>query len=188
MSEPRHDAPSPSLGPGRGVRIEQSILVRRAPRDLYLLWRDPETIARIFGHVERIEPRPGGVSHWIVRGPLGTMLEWDVAVVNEVENHLIGWQSLPGADVDFAGSVHFEPRGAGGESEVRIVLRYDPPGGAVGAALAELLGTDPAAAIADDLARFKRQVESGRAPSKDDVQIASEDSFPASDPPAWTAR
>ena len=71
---------------------------------------------------------------------------------------------------------------------MRVVLRYDPPGGELGAIVASALGADPATSVAEDLTRFKRQVESGKLPTKDDVQIASEDSFPASDPPAWTAR
>jgi uncharacterized membrane protein len=188
MTERRDTAPPASLGPGRGIRVEQEIVVRRTPAELFRLWRDLSTMGRVFRHVERVDGVSSHRSHWVVRGPLGTTLEWDAEIINEVENELIGWQSLPGADVDCAGSVHFAPHGDDGETLVRVVFRYDPPGGSLGALVASALGADPAQSVADDLARFKRQVESGKVPTKDDVQIASEESFPASDPPAWSAR
>jgi uncharacterized membrane protein len=187
MTERRDTAPPASLGPGRGIRVEHAVVVRRTPAELFRLWRDLSTMGRVFTHVERVDCTSSHRSRWVVRGPIGTTVEWDAEIINEIENELIGWQSLPGSDVDCAGSVHFEPCGDG-ETLVRVVFRYDPPGGMLGAIVASALGADPARAVADDLDRFKRQVESGRLPTKDDVQIASEDSFPASDPPAWTAR
>jgi uncharacterized membrane protein len=188
MNERRDTAPPPALGPGRGVRVQRSVVVRRTAAELYRSWRDLGTVARVFRHVERVTCVSTTHSHWVIKAPLGTTVEWDAVIINEVENHLIGWQSLPGADVDCAGSVHFEPRGDGSETEVRVVLRYDPPGGAIGAVVAAALGADPDGAIAEDLERFKRQVEAGQLPTKDEVQLASEESFPASDPPSWTAR
>jgi uncharacterized membrane protein len=83
--------------------------------------------------------------------------------------------------------VRFEAAGDG-VTMVHVVFRYDPPGGKIGAAIASALGTDPSKTVADDLARFKRQVESGKVPTKDEVEVASEQSFPASDPPSWASR
>ena len=114
MTERRDSAPPASLGPGRGIRVEQEIVVRRTPAELFRLWRDLSTMGRVFRHVERVDCVSSHRSHWVVRGPLGTTLEWDAEIINEVENELIGWQSLPGADVDCAGSVHFERHGEDG--------------------------------------------------------------------------
>jgi uncharacterized membrane protein len=187
-AERRETPPPASLGPGRGVRVEESIVVRRTAAELFRLWRDLATMGRVFRHVERVDCASSHRSHWVAKGPIGTTVEWDAEVINEVENELIGWQSLPGSEIDCAGSVRFEPLGDGSETRVHVVLRYDPPGGKLGAVVASALGADPAAAVVEDLMRFKRQVESGRVPTKDDVQLASEESFPASDPPSWTAR
>src|SRR5260221_7298022 len=121
-------------------------------------------MGRVFRHVERVDCVSSHRSHWVVPGPVGTTMEWDAEVINEVENRLIGWQSLPGADVDCAGSVRFEPIGDGGATEVHVLFRYDPPGGTVGAAIASPLRADPTATVAEDLARFKRHVESGMLP------------------------
>ena len=184
----RHEAAPPhALGPGQGVRVEESIVVNRTPAELYRLWHDLETMGRVFRHIERVECGSTHRSHWVAHGPLGTQVEWDAEIINEVDNELIGWQSLPGSEVACAGSVHFEPADDGATT-VRVVFRYDPPGGKIGAAIASALGADPSKTVAEDLARFKRQVESGKVPAKDEVEVASEQSFPASDPPSWASR
>lgn len=126
-------------------------------------------------------------SHWRVAGPGGLVWEWDAAIVRDEPDRLIGWRSLPGSDVDHAGSVHFTPLDGGGSTEVRLVLRYDPPGGALGQALAAMSGDDPSRQIEDDLRRLRNTFHAGGAVGADPVEAASAASFPASDPPAWNA-
>ena len=165
-SERRDNAPPPALGPGRGVRVEESIVVRRTAPELYRLWRDLETMGRVFRHVERVECGARSRSHWVVKGPVGTTLEWDAEIINEVENELIGWQSLPGSDVACAGSVAFQPAGDSQGTRVTVTLQYDPPAGPIGAAIAGLFGQDPRQKIAEDLQRFKQTMESQAASSR----------------------
>ena len=79
---------------------------------------------------------------------------------------------------------------------VRVALQYNPPAGKVGAALAALLGEKPAGQVEEALRKFKQLVEAGEIAriieenklphSTEPVEAASEDSFPASDAPAWT--
>ena len=51
------------------------------------------------------------------------------------------------------------PGGRG--TEVRIELEYTPRGGAIGAALAKVMGGDPTGTVRQDLRRFKQIVETG---------------------------
>jgi uncharacterized membrane protein len=64
-----------------------------------------------------------------------------------------------------AGSVNFDDAGAVGGTRVRIRLQYSPPGGKLGAAVAKLMGRDPATEIREDLRQFKQIVESGEVPT-----------------------
>jgi uncharacterized membrane protein len=75
---------------------------------------------------------------------------------------MIAWRSLAGADVDSTGSVHFTPVPSGRGTELRVVLKYDPPAGKLGAQVAKLLGEDPEQQIRDDLNHFKQQLEAQR--------------------------
>ena len=43
----------------------------------------------------------------------------------------------------------------------RVLLRYDPPAGKLGAAVARLFGEDPDTQVADDLRRLKQLMEAG---------------------------
>jgi uncharacterized membrane protein len=112
-------------------------------------------------HLESVKVTGGDRSHWVAKGPAGTSVEWDAEVYNEKENELIAWRSLEGSQVDNAGSVHFESAAGGRGTIVRVVLKYDPPAGKLGAVVARLFGESPAQQIDEDLRRFKQLMETG---------------------------
>lgn len=150
-----------SVAAGSGVKVEKAITINRTPAELYRIWRNFENLPRFMRHLETVQTDTGGRSHWVARGPLGFKVEWDAEIVNEKENELIAWRSLDGADVDTAGSVHFTSAPADWGTEVKVVLKYDPPAGKVGAALARLFGEAPEQQIVEDLRRFKQWMETG---------------------------
>lgn len=150
--------PVTSVGRGQGLKIEESIIIDRAPDELFSFWRNFENLPRFMDHLESVVVLDDRRSHWVAKAPAGTSVEWDAEIHNEIEDELIAWRSLPGSEISNAGSVHFRPIG-GRQTEVRVVLRYEPPAGRVGAAVAKLFGEEPSQQIADDLRRFRDVME-----------------------------
>jgi uncharacterized membrane protein len=156
-------SPVASLERGEGTRIDRTVLIARPAAELYRVWRKFDTLPRFMDNLESVTLLDGRRSHWVAKGPLGARVEWDAEVHNEIPNELIAWRSLPGSEVDQAGSVHFMPAAEG--TEVRVVLRYAAPAGKVGDTVARLLGDDPSQQIADDLRRFKQVMEASDIPT-----------------------
>jgi uncharacterized membrane protein len=149
-----------SVPRGEGVKVERTVVVNRPVQEVYHFWRNFENLPRFMDHLESVTVLDENRSHWVAKAPAGTKVEWDATIHNEVDNQLIAWRSLPGADVNNAGSVHFTPARGGSQTEVRVVLSYQPPAGKVGAAVAKLLGEEPSRQVEDDLRRFKQVMES----------------------------
>ena len=155
-------SPVASLGRGEGLRVEQTVRIARPAEELYRFWRQLESLPRFVDHLESVQVLDERRSHWVARGPAGSRVEWDAEIHNEIPGRLLAWRSLPGAEVDHAGSVHFEPD-TGDFTLVRVILRYDPPAGRLGAGVARLFGEDPDTQVADDLRRFKQVMEAADA-------------------------
>ena len=148
------------LGGGAGIHVEESITIDKPVDQVYRFWRNFENLPKFMKHLDSVAEREAGVSHWVACGPAGTTVEWDARIINEIDNKVIGWQSLDGSTVSTAGSVNF--RETDGRTEVRVNLQYNPPAGKLGAAVAWLFGEEPTIQIREDLERFKQLMETGK--------------------------
>jgi uncharacterized membrane protein len=146
---------------GHGIRVEKSVTINSTPERLYRFWRNFENLPRFMDHLESVQVLDDKHSRWVAKGPARIKAEWEAEIINEVPNELIGWRSVDGSRVDNAGSVHFKPAAGGRGTEVKVVLRYDPPAGLLGAAFAKIFGEDPAFQVQEDLRRLKELVETG---------------------------
>ena len=147
-----------------GIHVQHAVLINRPLHDVYAYWRDLRNLPRFMSHLLEVTPLNGTHSHWVAKGPAGRRVEWDAEIINEVEDKVIGWQSLPGSDVASAGSVNFRARRGWG-TEVLVRLQYEPVGGRPVAWLAWLLGSDPGHTIKEDLRRLKGMLEAAELPT-----------------------
>jgi len=157
--------PATSVPAHQGIRVEKGIFIHRSPEEVYSFWRNLENLPRFMRHLKSVRNLGHLRSHWVANAPLGFHVQWDAEIIQDRPHELIAWRSLPGSDVDSAGSVHFQTLRGGRDTEVRVVLKYDPPAGRLGAALALLFGEDPDEAMQEDLRHFKQLLEAGQYPS-----------------------
>lgn len=139
--------------------VNQSITIARPARELYEIWRDLESLPRILTHVKVVRETSPTHSRWVVEGPLGTDVEWDSMLVQDLPARRISWQSTGDSEVDNEGSVEFNEEPGTGYTRVDVHIAYRPPAGSLGKTVAALFGKDPDSQVKDDLENFKEAVE-----------------------------
>jgi uncharacterized membrane protein len=154
-----------STDTGPGIGLEAAITVHKPAADVYHFWRQLENHPRFVTHLKSVVSTGDKRSHWVAKTSLQQPIEWDAEIVEERENALLSWRSLPGADIDNAGTVRFREMPNGRGTEVRLRLEYSPPGVQAGRAVARLLKSLTAQQLQEDLRRFKQLVEAGEAPT-----------------------
>lgn len=144
------------------VELRKTVLLHAPPERVFALWSQLESFPRFLQHVRAIavNPREPARSRWEVDGPAGIPLHFETVTTRVVPNREITWTTLPDQPIEHTGSVRFEP--VTGGTRVHIYLSYRPPGGAIGHAVAHLLGWDPKARIDDDMVRMKALLEDGQ--------------------------
>lgn len=157
----RRDDTRTALGGSRGVRVRESVRLERPVAEVFAFWRRLDNLPRFMAHLDAVHDHGNGHSHWVARGPGGVRVEWDAEVINEIENTLIAWRSLPGSDVATAGSVRFDRVRAGRSTQVTVSLQYDAPAGRAGDLVAWMFGRSPAQTIREDMRRLKQVLEAG---------------------------
>jgi len=165
LSLKKQHGPAAVLDASKARKIERSVTIDQPRAEIYRFWRNFENLPRIMSHLESVTVVSPERSHWKAQAPMGKAVEWDAVIINEIENELIAWKSVDEATVPNAGSVHFRDAPAGRGTEVKVVLEYQPPAGALGARVAKFLGEDPDTQVREDLRRFKQMIEAGETPT-----------------------
>lgn len=141
--------------------MRKSLIIDRTPEELYQFWRNFENLPNFMRHLESVRVTGEGRSHWVAKAPAGSSVEWDAEITEDRPNELIAWRSLEGADVDNSGSVHFVRAPGNRGTIVRVEINYNPPGGAIGAAIAKLFGEEPGQQAQESLRNLKQVMETG---------------------------
>ena len=144
-----------------GIEIKRAITVNRQAAEVYRFWRNPENLPKIMCDVKKVAILDDKRSHWVVAGPLGIQLEWDSELTDDIPEKLLGWRSVGKADVKSMGRVEFASSPAGDGTEVKVSLKYAPPGGRLGFAVARFFGDNPSREVAGCLLLFKDLMETG---------------------------
>jgi uncharacterized membrane protein len=141
----------------RPVDVERTVQIDAAPEQVFDQFSQLESFPQFMANVVQVRDLGKGRSHWTVKGPGGTEFTWTSTLTEYDRPHRLAWRSEPGAEIDQHGTVQFEPMRGG--TRVTVRLAYKPPAGAVGHAVARLLGKDPGRELEEDLAQMKMLVE-----------------------------
>ncbi len=142
------------------IHVVRSVTINRAPEVVYQFWRKLENLPTFMAHLESVRD-DGESTLWRAKAPAGTTVEWRAEITIDRPNETLAWRSLEGATVPNRGVVCFKPAPGGRGTELIVELKYEPPGGAIGAAIAKLFGEEPGQQIAGDLRRLKQVLETG---------------------------
>ena len=149
-------------GQGQAIDLRRSIHIAASPEQVFDVWSKAENFPQFMSNVQEVRDLGDGRSHWVVRGPAGTQVEWDAVTTGSVRPELLSWNSTPDSTVQQSGMVRFDPDGDG--TRVTVHMSYSPPAGVVGHAAASLFNGNPKRQIEQGLARMKTYIESSVPP------------------------
>jgi uncharacterized membrane protein len=160
----------------RAIEIHKDINIAAPVEQVYEFWSNVQNFPRFMTNVQEVRATGDGLSHWTVKGPVGMTVEWDAVITEQIPDKLLAWKSVEGASVASSGIVRFD-RNPDGSTRLEVKLSYNPPGGAIGHAVAAFLGADPKRQMDDDLMRVKTTIETGKPPhdaARSDITHLSE--------------
>ncbi len=139
--------------------VEESVIIDRTPREIYDFWRDFTNLPQFMDNIESVTKINDLRSHWVIKAPAGTSVEFNSLVTEDIPGRLIAWKSEEGASVPNRGRVEFIETSSGGGTNVRTTISYDPPAGAFGRIVAKLFQREPGVQARQDLDRLKQLLE-----------------------------
>jgi len=139
----------------------KTVTICKPREQLYAEWRDFTRFPRFMENVERVEKLDAKRSRWTIKAPAGSSIELVTKITEEKPGEAIAWESEPESGITTEGRVEFLDAGSGRGTMVRLVMRYDPPGGIVGKGIAKLFQREPHIQARRDLRRFKQLMETG---------------------------
>ena len=138
--------------------IEKSIIVDRAPEDVYAFWRDLTHVPEFMERVESVEIVDAELSRWNIKAPLGVHLHWTVQILSESAPHDLAWCTRDGARIRYQGRVELKSDTASGGTQATLRLKLRPPDPFIRVAMS-LTGWNLETEVQMSLLRLKQRLE-----------------------------
>lgn len=154
-------------------RLEGSIEVNAPVQQVYEYWETLENLPDFMSNVQEVRSTGNGITHWRVKGPLGSQVEFDARTTQNEPNEALAWNSVDG-DVQTSGQVRFRDVG-GDRTRIEVQMNwFDPPGGKVGEAITGFVA-GPKAMLEQDLSNFKEVMEGEATPEEIQQRVDAAD-------------
>ena len=157
------------------VHVERTITIEKAADELHRLWRAPQTLPWVALEFAEVQVLDNERTRWTVHAPLGQEVVWETRIIEDRPGEALCWESAPGAAIPNTGRLHFKPAPRDFGTEVTLNIGCDPPGGALGDALARLLGSAPELLVKRILRNFKSLAVTGEIPTIHHQPVARKD-------------
>ena len=148
-----------------GELIGRTVTINAPRQALYAFWRDFRNLPLFMENIESVQVFDERRSHWKVKGPANSTVEWDSIIIEDIAGQVIGWTTTEEAEVPNSGRIEFRDTSNGRGTQVTVNIVYDPPAGKLGKAVAKLFGREPTIQARRDLRRFKQLMETGEIPT-----------------------
>jgi uncharacterized membrane protein len=161
------------IGAGReGVELRKTINIAASPEEVFAFCAMWENFPRFMSHVREVTGT-GQQSHWVVDGPAGVPVSWDAIVTDFIPNQRLAWKSVEGSTIRQAGVLRVDPN-PDGTTRLDLRITYNPPAGALGHAVATLLGANPERQLDEDFQRLQSLLETGKTSTPQEGEITRE--------------
>jgi uncharacterized membrane protein len=141
--------------------VGKTVTIGKPRQELYDAWRNFTRFPNFMENVESVEKLDAQRSRWTIKAPGGSSVELVTRITEDKAGKAIAWESEPDSQIETQGRVEFLDAGTDRGTMVRLVMRYQPPGGIVGKGLAKLFQREPHIQARRDLRRFKSLMETG---------------------------
>jgi len=138
--------------------IEKSVIIDRSRKEVYAFWRDPTHLPEFIERVERVQILDPNRSQWIVGGPLGIHVLWDVQILSDRAPYDLAWCTWEDARIRYLGSVQFKSDASSGATHAIVRLKFRLPAPPIRVAMA-LTGVDAETEVETSLQRLKEPLE-----------------------------
>lgn len=153
--------PAIAMAASGAFRIQRSITIGQSPEEVYCFFRDFERMPRFMQDIELVK-RLGDARYRIwQRGSLGSVLEWDMEIVEDAPGKRILWRSVEPRRRRCAGAIYFNAAPGERGTEVTVVLDDAPPDGVLARIAALFSSGGPDLKLRGDLRRCKQLIEVG---------------------------
>jgi len=143
----------------RSARLHEFIEVDRPIGEVWAFLKNFENLPRVIGSIRSVVDYEDGRSHWEAYAPSGRLEAWDVVITKYVTRSVIGWRSVPDADIEMSGLVRFTPIGAE-RTRLDVELAYRPKHTTLNDAVHAMLAPKQRRQLRDDLHHLRFYLES----------------------------